>query len=193
LGVRLIPSYPIHSKRRSCAQCENIGANPLAKPITGNDTVWIFDNIAYYNPKTKGFEVEFVAAVFDKHTGLEVSKVVASIAAKLGLSKGAAEEATIRERLMPIMQEILPGRVVNVKFPHSNEIKLGPGGRNAISSDVKNLPKFNNGEVVPSVAVVPEGANGILRMKTVYAEPEGWGVISGRCSCFILPTTGIHF
>lgn len=81
---------------------------------------------------------------------------------------------------MPVMQAILPGRIVNVKFPRSKDLKLGPGGRNAISSDIKSLPAFNDGDVVPSVALVPDGSNGLLRMKTAYAEPEGWGLISGQ-------------
>lgn len=111
-----------------------------------------------------------------------MSKVVADIAEKIGIGKGDKEEATIRERLIPIMQNILPGRVVDVDFPNSGDLKLGPGGRNAISSDIKQLPEFADGDAVPSSAKVPNGTNGLLRMKTFYAEPEGWGLISGTQS-----------
>lgn len=142
--------------------------------------VWLLDNTAYRNSKTQEFEAEFVAAVFDQNTGVDVSIVVAAVASRLGLAKGCVEEATIRERLLPIMQTILPGRVVHVDFPHAHELKLGPGGRNGISSDIKQLPKFVGGNVVLSAAKVPAGAMGQLRMKTVYAEPEGWGLISGE-------------
>jgi hypothetical protein len=153
--------------------------NPLSHPITNNDTVWLLDNTAYRSTKTNKWEAEFVAAVFDKDTGLEVSRVVADIAEKVGLGKGDAAEAIICKRLMPFMESVLPGRVVNVDFAKEKDLKLGPGGRNGISSDIKPLPYHNNGDVIPSFAKVPEQTNGVLRMKTFYAEPEGWGVISG--------------
>jgi len=151
--------------------------NPRPKNITENDSVWLLDNTAHRSAITGKWEAEFVAAVFDKNTGLEVSTVVADIAEKVGLGKGDAAEATIRERLLPFMQSILPGRKVDVDFQQQT-LNLGPGGRNAISSDVKVLPSFKDGDIVPSTAKVPQGANGVLTMKTVYAEPAGWAVIS---------------
>jgi hypothetical protein len=155
--------------------------NPLPKDITDNDTVWLLDNTAHRSSVTNKWEAEFVAAVFDKDTGLEVSTVVADIAEKLGFGKGDAAEATIRDRLMPFMQSILPGRKVNVILENTT-VTLGPGGRNAISADVKPVPSHNDGKIVSSTANVPKGANGILTMRTAYAEPEGWAVISGLLS-----------
>jgi hypothetical protein len=154
--------------------------NPLPKSITSNDTVWLLDNTAYRNAQTGQWEAEFVAAVFDKDSGVEISTVVADIAEKLGIGKGDAAEARIQERLMPFVQSILPGRTVIVHFGSRETLRLGPGGRNAISSDIKRvLPSFQEGEIVRVVAKVPQGANGVLESKTVYAEPEGWGIISG--------------
>lgn len=152
--------------------------NPMPIQVSENDTVWLFDNISYRNPKTNSWEGEFVAAVFDKGTGVQVSTVVADVAEKLGLGSGDEAETRIKERLMPFMQSTLPGRVVKVDFG-DKQLKLGPGGRNGISSDVRALPSHQDGEVVTSVANVQRGANGMLQMKTFYAEPEGWGVISG--------------
>jgi hypothetical protein len=153
--------------------------NPVPYQITENDTVWLLDNTAYRSADNK-WQAEFVAAEFNKKTGLEVSTVVAEVAEKLGLGKGDAAEATIQERLIPFVQAVLPGRVVRVDFARQRELKLGPSGRNGISSDTKALPGFENGEVISSMAKVPQGANGILKMNTVYAEPEGWGLISGK-------------
>ena len=156
--------------------------NPLGKDITDNDTVWLLDNTAFRDPKTGGWQAEFVAAVFDKDTGLEVSTVVADIAEKIGIGKGDKQEEVIRQRLMPFMQSILPGRIVNVDFGGEAEtLRLGPGGRNAISSDIKKLPSsYKDGDVVTSFAKVPSQTNGVLQMDTAFAEPEGWGVISGN-------------
>ena len=153
--------------------------NPHPHNITDNDVVWLFDNTAFRSATTHRWEAEFVTAVFDKDTGLEISTVVANIAEKVGIGKGDAAEATIRERLMPFMQSVLPGRIVNVDFAHEKDLKFGPCGRNGINSIIKALPKHGDGDVVPCFATVPAKTNGILRMKTVYAEPEGWGVISG--------------
>ncbi|TVY91320.1 Phosphatidate phosphatase [Lachnellula willkommii] len=154
--------------------------NPFPQQITANDTLWLLDNTAYRSPKTNEWQAEFVAAVFDQNSGVEISTVVADVAAKLGIAKGDAAEATIQERLMPFVQTILPGRVVNAEFAQKETLKLGPGGRNAISSDIKSIPGFDSGSVVSTVARVPEGANGILEGKTFFAEPEGWGLISGE-------------
>ncbi|KAH6673363.1 hypothetical protein B0J14DRAFT_481518 [Halenospora varia] len=154
--------------------------NPFPKEITDKDTVWLLDNTAYRSANGH-WQAEFVAAVFDQNSGVEISTVVADVAEKLGIGKGDVQEATIRERLMPFVQEILPGRVVQADFaqkPEVPDLKLGPGGRNGISSDIKPLPHFEGGAVVHTAAKVPQGANGVLQMKTVYAEPEGWGVIS---------------
>lgn len=153
--------------------------NPRPHPITSNDTVWLFDNTAYRNPTTNNWEAEVIAAVFDKETGVKVSLVVADIAEKLGLGHGDEAEERIKDRLMPFMQSVLPGRVVDVDFGRRTQLKFGPGGRNGISSDIRQLPRHKDGDVVTSVAMVPKGTNGILEMKTVYAEPDGWSVISG--------------
>ncbi|RDW83446.1 hypothetical protein BP5796_04937 [Coleophoma crateriformis] len=152
--------------------------NPFSKQITDKDTVWLLDNTAYRNTKTHQWESEFVVAVFEQNTGRDVSAVVADIAEKIGLAEDEAAEATIRRRLTPFMQNILPGRAVNVNFGRREKLKLGPGGRNGISSDIRSLPDARNGEVVVSTALVPQGADGLLEMNTVYAEPDGWAIIS---------------
>ncbi|KAH8816683.1 hypothetical protein F5884DRAFT_776984 [Xylogone sp. PMI_703] len=163
--------------------------NPLTHPISADDTLWLLDNTAYKDTSGQ-WRGEFVAAVFDQSTGVEVSTVVADIAEKVGLGKGDAQEATIRQRLMPFMQSILPGRVTTVDFNKEIKLKLGPGGTNAISSDIKVIPRHNNGEIITSKAVVPKGTNGILEMKTVYAEPTGWGVISDIDDTIKITQTG---
>lgn len=154
--------------------------NPLPLDVTSDSTIWLLDNTAHRSPTTNNWEAEFVVAVFDKGTGVEVSTVVADLAEKLGVGSGDAAEARIRDRLIPFMLNILPGRSVKINFAGKQEIKLGPGGRNGISSDVKQVSEFRDGEIVETTAVVPQGANGILQMSTAFAEPEGWAVLSGK-------------
>jgi len=153
--------------------------NPAPHPITANDEVWLFDNTAYRSVDNQ-WRAEFVTAEFDQRTGQEVSSAVADVAENIGLAKDDAAEATIQERLMPFVQTVLPGRVVRTDFGGRKELKLGPGGRNGVSSDIRGLPEFRNGDIVSSVAKVPTGTTGILKMNTVFAEPEGWGLISGN-------------
>ena len=166
--------------------------NPLAHPIAADNTLWLFDNTAYRNPTTHEWEAEFVAAVFEKDTSVGVDDVVAAIAGKLGIAKGDKGVQTIRERVRMFTREILPGRKVEVVFELMGKeevLHLGPGGRNAISSDVRKLPGESDGDVFASKARVPMGTDGHLDMKTVYAEPEGWAVISGMdalSGCFVM-------
>jgi hypothetical protein len=154
--------------------------NPFPQNITAKDTVWLLDNTAYRSPKNNDWQAEFVAAVFDQNSGVEICSVVADVAEKLGVGKGDAAEATISKRLMPFVQSVLPGRLVEADFAQKEVLKLGPGGRNGISSDIKSVPEFEGGSVVSAIAKVPQGVNGILEGKTFFAEPEGWGLISGR-------------
>lgn len=155
--------------------------NPRPVPLTKTDTVWLFDNTAFRSPLTGKWQAEFVAAYWAQKTNVEIGKAVADIAEKLGIGRGDAAEQEIARRLGPFVWEIEPGREVTIDVggPAANiDMVVGPGGRNAISSDVRKVPEALPGTVLESVAKVPQGADGILRMNTFYAEPEGWGIIS---------------
>lgn len=156
--------------------------NPMPQQITGSDAVWLFDNIAFRGARGN-WEAEFVAAVLAQDPSCKVADVVSQIAQMVGLAKDAEETAIIERRITPFLMDIQPGRLVNASFGSGTKLKLGPGGRNGISSDVKQLPAGKAGEVVTTTAQVPDGANGLLEMKTMYVEPDGWAVISGEyCS-----------
>lgn len=155
--------------------------NPLPVQVTKKDAVWLFDNVAF---RSSGghWHAEFVSAVFESKTSARLVDYVGDVASILKISKGDAEEAIIEERIVPFVMDIQPGRQVKVDFggKAAAKLKLGPGGRHGISSDIKRVPgPAAKGELMAvSEADVPVGATGILHMKTVYAEPEGWAVIS---------------
>ncbi|KAK3378618.1 hypothetical protein B0H63DRAFT_525835 [Podospora didyma] len=151
--------------------------NPLPAPITKKDAVWLLDNVAFRGPDG-AWQAEFVAAVFDSQPSAKVVDAVGDISRLVGLAKGSKDEKTIERRIIPFLMDIRPGRQVKVEFNGATELKLGPGGRNGISSDIKKLPDVPSGSVVRSTAAVPAGAEGLLEMKTVFAEPDGWAVIS---------------
>ena len=164
--------------------------NVLAQEVDPeNDIVWLLDNTAYrpvgeHVSGTQPWEAEFVAAYFTKDSGKDVSVWVAEIADRIGLEeKGddrAKVEATIAERLIPFVNTIQPARFVNVKF-HDGEVqKLGPGGHNAISSEIiGTMGEHKDGETLEITAVPPKAApHGSMLMH--FAEPHGWTVISGR-------------
>jgi hypothetical protein len=153
-------------------------SNPFPLPIAADDVVWLMDNVAFRG-RGGEWEAEFLTAAFDQKPSGRVVDIVGDIADKVGLSRGSQEEKEIEKRIGPFVMEILPGRQVKVKFNGSTPLKLGPGGRNGISSDVRRVSKARGGDVVRSTADVPMGVAGLLEMKTVYAEPEGWAVISG--------------
>lgn len=155
--------------------------NPLGRPVGPRDTLWMFDNTAFRNAATGQWEAEFVAAVFERDSGVGVDDVAAKIAEKLGLASDAAERETIRQRVDLFTREILPGRKVHVDFAAGGKkqgLDLGPGGRHAISSDRRKIPGTGDGELVRNRAKVPATTEGQLEFETIYAEPEGWAVIS---------------
>ncbi|KAK8085973.1 phosphatidate phosphatase APP1 [Apiospora phragmitis] len=155
--------------------------NPLPRSVAADDTVWLLDNTAYKNPESGNWEAEFVSAVFAQHPSCTVLDAVSSVGKGIGLSDDDPSYPTIEERIMPFIQDIHPGTKVQALQAGTNSLKLGPGGRNGISSDVKPVQKSNDNPLVaPTFAQVPNGANGVLEMKTFFAEPEGWSVISGK-------------
>jgi hypothetical protein len=153
--------------------------NPLPRPVATDDTVWLLDNTAYRNPKTGKWEAEFVSAVFAQHPSCAVIDAVAAVAKKLDLQEDDPSYPDMEERILPFVQDIRPGTQVKVLHSGDTSLKLGPGGRNGITSDIKKLPANDEKNlIVPTFAKVPTGANGVLEMRTFFAEPEGWGVIS---------------
>lgn len=153
--------------------------NPIPRQVAADDTVWLLDNTAYRNPKTRRWEAEFVSAVFAQHPTCHVIDAVTSVANKLHLDESDPNYPTIQQRILPFLQDVRPGTQVKILQNGNNRMKLGPGGRNGISSDIKKLPDIYDREgLVATFAEVPEETNGVLEMKTHFAEPEGWGVIS---------------
>ncbi|KAH8198473.1 hypothetical protein TruAng_007356 [Truncatella angustata] len=154
--------------------------NPLPRNVSATDTVWLLDNTAYRNSKTGKWEAEFVSAVFAKDCSSSIIDAVSTVAKEIGLAEGDPGHLTIGERINPFLQDIRPGTKVNALHqPNDYKLILGPGGRNGISNDVKKLPdRTNVDELGYTIAQVPKDAEGLKEMKTFYAEPEGWGVIS---------------
>ncbi|KAI1078565.1 hypothetical protein F5B20DRAFT_571558 [Whalleya microplaca] len=152
--------------------------NPFPRAVTAEDTVWLLDNTAYRNEKTGQWEAEFIAATFSQHSSCPIIDAVSAIAKKIELDENDPNYPTMEERAKPFIQDIKPGTQVKALHGDSPPLKLGPGGRNGISSDTKTLPDSQGGALLPTFAEVPKGADGVKEMKTFYAEPEGWGVIS---------------
>ena len=164
-------------------------SNPLASEAkVPSDSVWLLDNTAYrpvhiYPHREQPWQAEFVAAYFERDSGKEVSKLVADIADKIELNDmdipNQEGERRIAERLQPFLNSIKPAKFVNVVFPSQYGQKLGPGGRNAISSQVVTpLGDHEDGDVMETKTL----AHGLCPygpMLTHFAAPEGWVVISG--------------
>jgi hypothetical protein len=196
-GAKLLnPAEPVHltTSTRGAALLSYLGEhNPHPLPVTDDDAVWLLDNVAFKDPETGDWKAEFVAAVFAKKPSARIIDAVASISEKVGLAKGHSDEQIIEQRLVPFLMDIQPGRLVEAMFASGNldhGLKLGPGGRNGISSDLRVLPPVPDhqvGDIVTTEAQVPSGANGLLQMKTLCADPEGWMLVSGKkLSCISL-------
>lgn len=158
------------------------GSNsPIYRNVAANDTVWLLDNTAYKNAETGKWEAEFVSAVFAQQPSCTVLEAVTAVANKIGLSDNDPNYPTIEERVLPFIQDIRPGTKVKALQGGAERLELGPGGRNGISSDIKPArERQGQSQIAKTTAEVPYGANGVLEMKTFFAEPEGWSVISGE-------------
>ncbi|KAJ7722126.1 hypothetical protein DFH07DRAFT_898046 [Mycena maculata] len=178
-SVTLDPTAPVASAKSTLADLLSyLGPyNPRPLPLTENDAVWLFDNTAF-RTEDGAWQAEFVAAVFTREPSTRLMDAVVQVADKLGLGANDPRLATIEERLRPFLMDILPGRLVTADFAGVKELSLGPGGRNGISSDVHELHDLQTGSVVSAKAKAPEGATGLLDMKTHFVEDSGWGVIS---------------
>ncbi|TLD10317.1 hypothetical protein PgNI_06698 [Pyricularia grisea] len=152
--------------------------NPKPRPITAEDTVWLLDNVAFRDEASGRWAAEFVAVAMDQKPSVTPFDAVQAVARTMGLNETDEGLEILEQRLMPFLQDILPGREVIALHRGQQRLRLGPGGRNGISSDLRHLPDNTPGTVVKTVAQVPEGADGILTMKTFFAEPEGWAVVS---------------
>lgn len=157
----------------------------LQTQVSSRDTVWLLDNTAFRDPKTKEWMAEFVAVVFAQDPSCKVVDIVTSVAKLIGLADDKEAVRTIERRILPFLLDTLPGRRVEVlhgfrdKKRHRPRLTLGPTGVNGISSTLVPIPSHHRGgERVPEMLSVPRGADGILEARTIYSEPEGWGVIS---------------
>jgi hypothetical protein len=180
-------NYSLVDSLSSCLGLHN-PFSYVVEPKT--ETVWLLDNTAYrtvhVDPnKPRPWQAEFVVAYFLKNSGRDISKVVADICEKVGFgkngdgtSRGDADR-TIRSRIQPFVDAIRPARMVDIKFPDGKVRRLGPGGRDAISSQILQVPgKHRDGEEV-EVASSPEEVSAHGTMTMNFVELEGWTIISG--------------
>jgi hypothetical protein len=155
--------------------------NPRPLPLDADDVVWLFDNTAFIEDAEDTWKAEFVTAVFASKACTSIVDAVKVVADKLGFVEGDAELKIIEERIRPFLMVIQPGRLVVTDFDGREEIELGPGGRNGISSNVKDVAYKRIGSVAHSLPRLPAGNKAAVKastMKTVFAGPEGWAVIS---------------
>ncbi|TEA20467.1 Phosphatidate phosphatase APP1 [Colletotrichum sidae] len=151
--------------------------NPWGRPVTDGDIVWLLDNTAFKPSRLGSWQAEFIAAVFEGEPKCKVVDIVQGIAGKLGIADDAEEFKTIEERILPFLWDVQPARQLRV-VQHKKELKLGPSASNGISTDTLKIPDQPAGTTVTSSAAVPRGTTGLLEMKTFFAAPEGWAVIS---------------
>ncbi|KAJ8115736.1 hypothetical protein OPT61_g2678 [Boeremia exigua] len=138
------------------------------------DYVWLLDNTAYQN-RLGRWKAEFVAAYFVRHSGKDLSEVVAWVSEKIGLADDEEAKKTIAMRLEPFLDAILPAHAVNIDL-QGMKVRLGPSGRDGISTDELAIPgsDYKDGEIVTSKAV---GATA-TPLKTTFAKAKGWAILS---------------
>jgi phosphatidate phosphatase APP1 len=150
--------------------------NPLYSYVDEKrDMVWLFDNTAYQN-RLGRWKADFVAAYFVKDSGEDLGQIVAWISDKIGLAKDDQAEATIAKRIQPMLDTILPAHAVNIDL-QGMEVRLGPSGRDGISTDEIAIPgnDYKDGQVITTkVASQVEATT----LNTIFAAPKGWAILS---------------
>lgn len=161
--------------------------NPLPRPVTKYDEVWLLDSTAFLSPyrdesgnTRQAWQAEFVAAVFSQRLSRTVSDAVLQLAQKTGFADDEQAKRTMEKRIRPFLMDIQPGKQVVALHGGNLHLQLHPGGRNGISADVKTISHVDvpAGLIAPTTAEVPRQTTGLLQCKTLFAEPEGWAVIS---------------
>ncbi|KAL1651520.1 hypothetical protein SLS61_005472 [Didymella pomorum] len=138
------------------------------------DYVWLLDNTAYQN-RLGRWKAEFVAAYFVRHSGKDLSEVVAWVSEKIGLADDEEAKKTIAHRLEPFLDAILPAHACNIDL-QGMKVRLGPSGRDGISTDELAIPgsDYKDGQTITSKAI---GATA-TPLKTTFAKTNGWAVLS---------------
>lgn len=163
--------------------------NPFARSIKPErHSVWLLDNTAYQPvhkdlSQSRVWQAEFLVAFFIRNSGKDISRWVAEIADKIGLGQGEGSlegQATIARRLQPFVDTIQPARYVSATLANGATLKLGPGGRNAISSQTVHLTGLNHDGDTLKTYAKPLHAAPYGSMITHFAGPPGWAVISGN-------------
>ena len=173
--------------------------NPISHPADpATNTVWLLDNTAYQpvpepgsSPTTSSTEdtpwqAEFVACIFETEGRKDVGHFVATIADHVGLDgeTGLADTEThhrITDRVQPFLDEVSPGRIITLDLEINGvatQYQLGPSDRNGIISQIVQLgaPQIPDGTIIqPRVSGFEHPA---AEMKTLFAEPEGWLIVS---------------
>lgn len=126
-----------------------------------------------------GWEAEFVACYFIKHSGKDESKVVADIAYQLNVGEDdVACRQRIARRLQPFIDTVLPNRTLRISIDGKEEQTLGPSSYSGISSGNYQLhnPPPVPGLLQSNAVNLPPPFS--LPGSTVVADEKGWGVIS---------------
>jgi len=104
------------------------------------------DNVAFTGDKHGERKAEYVACVFARHSkDSRFVSAVERVADRLGLSEDDEDFATIQTRMVPFLQEILPGRQVSVLHGHCTQLTLSPGGRNGIGKRLQARARRSRG------------------------------------------------
>jgi hypothetical protein len=149
--------------------------NPFYRDVDPQtDYVWLLDNTAYQNWIGR-WKAEFVAAYFVKHSGRDLSEAVASVSEKLGITDDDEAKATVAKRLEPFADQILPAHAVEIDLL-GTPVRLGPSGRDGISSDELAIPgsDYKDGHIATATAVSAEATP----FNITFAKPKGWAVLS---------------
>jgi phosphatidate phosphatase APP1 len=149
--------------------------NPFYENVNPEtDYVWLLDTTAYQN-RIGRWKAEVVAAYFSKNSGKDASEVVAWVSEKIGLAEDDEARNLVADRIQPLLDSILPAHAVEIDLQGMN-VRLGPSGRDGISSDELAIPGngYKDGQISTARAINADATP----MNITFAKPTGWAVLS---------------
>jgi Uncharacterized conserved protein (DUF2183) len=174
------PAMKRPAQRRAASFFDRIAAllgskNPHYHPVNPEyHRVWLFDNTAYRDGDR--WAVEVVAAFFVKDSGEDSSEAMARISEIVGLTH-ESDKALVASRLLPFMDSILPAHTAVLKLK-GQRYQLGPSSTEGISTNLIRFKyKAHDGDTATPTLVRMKHQLPLVPV-TVFAEPDGWAVIS---------------
>lgn len=125
------------------------------------------------------WRTEYTAAFFQRDSGKRLTEGVAMICNELNVAEGSLAQDRLQSRLQHFIDPVLQNHTIHSSAGKGVRHMHGPSSPSGISTTVATIPSF----IAKSTSVIntfpgTKPSQGFLSGTTIFAEPNGWGIIS---------------